>query len=161
MKAADFEVHFAGLAAGEHHFDWTVGLEFFETSGVDGLADARIHAQLVLQKRHQHLNLQFIVNGIFKVPCDRCGELFEQPISSTNELLVEFSQKRDADNDEVLFVPHGESSINVAQYVYEFALLALPLRKTHPESECSFAAEPIAVQTTTTDPRWNALTNLK
>ena len=36
------------------------------------------------------------------------------------------------DNEELLIIPYSESKINVAQYIYEAIVLAVPLKRIHP-----------------------------
>ena len=39
------------------------------------------------------------------------------------------------DNEEILILPHGEHELNVAQYIYEMIVLAMPIKKVHPGVE--------------------------
>ena len=74
-----------------------------------------------------------------------------------------------------MIIPHGEYQINVAQYIYELIVLALPAKKVHPgiedgslKSEILNKLEELRPKEQTkeiknteeTDPRWNNLKKL-
>ena len=44
------------------------------------------------------------------------------------------AQRRDYndENEELLIIPHSQFKINVAQYIYEAIVLAVPIKKIHP-----------------------------
>ena len=76
------------------------------------------------------------------------------------------------ENDEILIIPHGEHQINVAQYIYEMLVLAVPPKRVHPgvldgtlKSEILDKLEELQPkeskeQTEGTDPRWDDLKKL-
>ncbi|MGI9570925.1 MAG: YceD family protein, partial [Desulfobulbia bacterium] len=45
---------------------------------------------------------------------------------------VKFGDTYNDENEDLLVVPYGEFKLNVAQYIYEAIVLAMPLKKIHP-----------------------------
>ncbi|MGY8914297.1 MAG: YceD family protein, partial [Flavobacteriales bacterium] len=111
--------------------------------------------------------------GTVNVNCDITNEPFDQKITSFLELVVKFGDEYNDENDEILIVPHGEHQINIAQYVYEMLVLAIPQKRVHPgvedgtlESEVIDKLEELQPKEVkenkgnNTDPRWDALKKL-
>jgi uncharacterized metal-binding protein YceD (DUF177 family) len=85
--------------------------------------------------------------------------------------VVKFGEHYDDDNDEVLILPHGEHQLNVAQYIYEMMVLAVPSKKVHPGIEDGTLKSDILEkldelspenkkEIEETDPRWDELKKL-
>ena len=79
--------------------------------------------------------LWFDVEGTVAVQCDRCLEIYNQPIKGKDRIFVKFGEKEFSDGDDVIWVSANDYQINVAQLIYEFICLAVPIKKIHPEDE--------------------------
>lgn len=84
--------------------------------------------------------------------------------SSNLEFIVKFGNEYNDDNDEIIFLPHGSSRINVSQYIYEMIVLSIPLKRVNPEIKKdkninleNFKSNKSKVNN---DPRWNELKKL-
>ena len=117
------------------------------------------------------MELELNLRGDVLILCDRCLENYWQKIEVINTMLVKFGEEWDEADDEVLSIPLGESYIELGQLIYEFAHLALPLQRVHPdnksgESTCnSEMLEQLdkhsAEKEENIDPRWKDLVKLK
>ena len=76
--------------------------------------------------------MDFVFTGWIEVACDLTTELFHQPIETNIHLIVKFGDEYNDENEELLIIPFSESKINVAQYIYEAIVLAVPLKRVHP-----------------------------
>ena len=47
-------------------------------------------------------------------------------------MVVKFGPEYNEDNEGILIIPHGAYEINVAQYIYELIVLAVPQKRIHP-----------------------------
>ena len=92
-------------------------------------------------------------------------------MSGELDLVVKFGEEYDDDNEEVLILPHGEHEMNVAQYIYEMMVLALPSKRVHPgiedgslDSDIVRRLEELSPErkkkSENTDPRWDDLKKL-
>lgn len=54
------------------------------------------------------------------------------PVESEIDLVVKFGDSFNDDHDEILIIPYTEHQINVAQYIYEMIVLAIPQKRVHP-----------------------------
>ena len=73
------------------------------------------------------------LKGNITVPCDLTGELFQQEISNNAELIVKFGDEFDDTDFEIWVIPREEYQINLAQILYELAMLSVPTKRIHPD----------------------------
>lgn len=176
-KLAAFTIPFVGLKQGSHGYDYQVDKEFFEQFEYDDFNDSDVKVKLVLEKKPTLMELTFSATGVVNVDCDLTNEPYDQQIEGDLRLVVKFGDERNEDNEELLILPHGEYEINVAQYIYEMIVLAIPLKRVHPgvldgtlESDVLDKLEELSPKEgrdfsekeaeEEIDPRWNKLKNL-
>ena len=126
------------------------------------------------------IELTFHIVGKVTVVCDRSLETFEQPLDFTEKMIYKFGSEVKEIDESVMMITRDTPSINVAQLIYEFILLALPLKKIHPDyrneldeedneleggfvylDEASTDGSTEEESTTSVDPRWEQLGKLK
>lgn len=127
----EYTIPVKGLGSGMHQFDFQVGRSFFDCFENSPVTDGDIDLTLFFDKRSDMYILQFDFKGTVKAECDRCLEEIDLPIADSQQLLVKFSQTPERDEAEVVFIHPETQELNVAQFVYEFICLALPLIKTY------------------------------
>ena len=170
----DYLIPFHGLKEGIYDYEFEAGDDFFEFFDNPDVHGGELKILLRLHRKSQFLELKFKISGKLNVTCDRCLENFDHAIDSENVLYVRFGEKPEEISDTVVIIPHEETRINIAQYIYEFSLLALPVQKIHPLDErgvsgCNpemmkrlsrhmFGVNKNKIES---DPRWDALKNFK
>ena len=114
--------------------------------------------------------MDFVITGHLTLACDRCTEDYQQEINQHFELIVKFSDiVESAESDEILILSSNEHSLSLARYIYEFAHLSLPSKRTHQSlDECNPEMLEHIEQMgltedidETIDPRWENLKQLK
>jgi uncharacterized metal-binding protein YceD (DUF177 family) len=166
----EYIIPFAGLKTGIHHFNYELGQEFFSHFEDSLVGESRIFADLCFDKKDRLFILNFDIAGTVQTECDRCGELFDMPIHGNHTMYVKLGdiRKEDADNEEVIWLPEGENTLNVADMLYEFVHLSMPLHKVHPDAANGIpGCNPDIIkhigrqqENTQTDPRWEVLKKL-
>lgn len=172
MKHKEYIIPFSGLKEGKHKFKYTIENKFFESFSYDEFNGAKIDLLLQLNKQSTMLELEMTATGSVHVDCDLTGEPFDQPIEASLGLVVKFGDKFNNEDDEILIIPHGEHQIDIAQYIYEMLVLAVPTKRVHPgvsdgslKSDVLKRLEDLQPRESIdnkdkTDPRWDALKNL-
>jgi uncharacterized metal-binding protein YceD (DUF177 family) len=166
-----FSIPFVGLKEGKHLFDYTIDNKFFETFNYEDFNSSKIKVSLTFVKKSTLFELVFEANGTVEVPCDVTNELYFQEIDSELPLVVKFGPEFNNENDEILILPHEAYEVNVAQFIYEMIVLAVPNKRIHPkvldgtmESEALNKLKELEIKKVktveTTDPRWDKLKNL-
>jgi uncharacterized metal-binding protein YceD (DUF177 family) len=131
-----YTILFKGLSEGSHAYDWTIDDNFFKSYEMSEISDACIQVQLTLVKRSSFLELHFTLDGWVEVSCDRCLDPLKLDIASEAQLYVKFDDQAGEDTSDdldVVILSHDEDRLDVAQYLYEYAHLTLPLRRVHPD----------------------------
>ncbi|MET0944714.1 MAG: DUF177 domain-containing protein [Flavobacterium sp.] len=128
----EFLIPFIGLKLGKHQFDFQINKTFFESFDYHEYEDCDIKVTVVLEKKSTMLELSFKQKGTVNVPCDLTNEMFDLPIKAKLNLVVQFGENFNNDNEELLILPHGEHAIDVSQYIYEMIVLSVPLKRIHP-----------------------------
>ena len=154
---------------------WHIGDSFFEA--IDGLIKrGDIHTTVECQGAGSARRFQIHSEGVVIVPCDRCLADLELRIETTDELVVKLGDEY-ADEGDCVVVSETEGWINLAQYIYEFIALAMPISCVHEPGECEDSmmqrlrryqvarssqedGERDDSETGATDERWSALKNL-
>ena len=175
MKALkEYTIQFVGLKEGEHNFDFNIDNTFFQNFEYDEFNQADVKIDLKLIKKATLLELYFSASGHVNVNCDLTNEPYNQVVEDEFKLVVKFGAEYNDDNEDILIVPHGEYEINVAQYIYELIVLAVPAKRIHPGVEDGTLKSDIlskleelspdeASKTKSSeeiDPRWNNLKKL-
>lgn len=173
-KLKDYTIQFVGLKEGEHHFDYNINNTFFQNFEYSEFNSVDVKLDLKLIKKTTLLELYFSASGFVNVNCDITNEPYNQTIDDEFKLVVKFGPEYNDDNEDILIIPHGEYEINIAQYIYELIVLAVPVKRIHPGiedgtlkseilsklEELSPNKEAKAKSSEDIDPRWNNLKKL-
>ena len=96
---------------------------------------ASLQVDVILNKKSTSMELHFRIQGTVGLSCDLTQMPFLHELSTAADLIVKFGEAYDDTNDEVLILPQGEHTLNVAQVIYESVVLAIPLKRVHPDVE--------------------------
>jgi uncharacterized metal-binding protein YceD (DUF177 family) len=175
-----FDISFIGLKEGIHQFEYTIDKKFFDFFNYDEFYDSKVKVVLSFLKNTTIFELDFAFTGWVEVACDVTTELFHQPIETGSHLIVKFGEEYNDVDEELLIIPFSENKINVAQYIYEEIVLAVPIKRIHPgvtdgtlHSEVLEKLKEFEIKedqgeeeqeedkTKENDPRWNKLKDLQ
>ena len=129
-----YTISFKGLSLGSHVFDWTIDDKFFVSYEMSEISDACINVQVTLVKHTSFLELHFVLEGWAEVSCDRCLYPVKLDVSSEAQLFVKFDEHADeagSEDNDIIILSYDEDLLDVAQYLYEYAHLSLPIRRVH------------------------------
>jgi len=168
--SGSYTILLSGLREGYHPIDFEIDKEFFEQFEKSEVKEGSLIANIEMDKRSTHLDLIIRVSGSVRISCDRCLEIFSQPVNSENRLLVKFGKSIEDIDPDILSVPADEYELDLQQQIYEFIMLALPIKRVHPvdkkgKSTCdpimlNKLEELIIVEEKDNDPRWDELKKL-
>ncbi len=167
---SQYTIPFSGLKEGKHLFEFTADDRFFTGFEQSDIERGEVTIQVELEKRSTYMALIFTVKGEVELTCDRCLEKYMQPIKSKNRLMVKFSEEKVEDDVEIIYIHPTEYQLEVAQLIYEFIVLSLPIRHVHPDDKDGKSlCDPAMLQkldeyktsdhsnNEPEDPRWNEL----
>lgn len=133
-----------GLQAGRNDFFWQIGGEFFKGFGNSDIVGADLKVEASVEKSGTYLGLDCRISGILTVPCDRCLDDLDYPIDELVKLSIKFGEEPvveevefGGDEREILYLPADGSDLDISQVVYDYACLALPIKRVHEEGKCN------------------------
>ncbi len=168
----EFDISFVGLKDEINQFEYRIENEFFDFFEYEEFYNSNIKVDLAFFKKPTMFELIFTFLGWVEVTCDVTNELFKFPIETSINLIVKFGQEFNDENEELLIIPYSDHKVNVAQYMYEAIVLALPLKRIHPgvidgtlHSEVLDKLKELEIkkekiEEKEIDPRWNKLRNI-
>jgi uncharacterized metal-binding protein YceD (DUF177 family) len=82
------------------------------------------------------MSLTFKISGTVKVNCDLCTGEFDLPLSGEYKLIVKVGGSDSGDeDDDIITVAANEHELDLTQYIYEYIVLTLPIKRVHPEDK--------------------------
>jgi len=120
-----------------YKFDYLLDNDFF--SHLDGpeVRKGRVNVALSVVRVSSAFELDFRIDGVITVTCDRCLDEFEIPVETINRLIVTFGETYSEISDERIVIPQEEGFINIAWFMYEFIALAIPIKHAHKTGDCN------------------------
>ncbi len=123
-------------ATGVHVLEYDLDESYFKKIDSPEVKKGLVKAKVVVEKKTTAFELQFMLDGFVKIPCDRCLDDMDQPIQYKDKLMVKLGDRFSEEN-EVVIVPESEGAINVAWFLYEFIVLSIPIKHVHAPGECN------------------------
>ena len=123
---------------------------------------------VTLTRSETMMTLHFAISAKVELICDVSVKPYWHQIQEENDLMVKFGDEDQELSEDVIVIHWDTQILNVAEYIYQFLLLSIPMKRIHPDlhdeerpdmvyksGEIDKSEEP------ETDPRWAALKNLK
>ena len=126
-----YSIPIQGLKIGIHQYQYALDGPFFSHFEGTPVEAGSIKIDLQLDKRSDMLLLDFSLAGTIKAECDRCTAIIDLPLKDAYQLVVKYGEAEGEAEDEVVFISREASDLNVAQYLYEFTVLTLPITNTY------------------------------
>lgn len=161
-----------------YKFDYLLDNDFFESVDGPEVRKGKVNVSLAVVRVSSAFELDFHIEGVVTVTCDRCLEELEIPIETSNRLIVTFGETYAEVSDDRIIISEEEGFINIAWYMYEFIALAIPMKHVHEAGDCNevmasklreFCVDELTEEDDveepengrrTSDPRWDKLRRL-
>lgn len=119
---------------GEHQFNFDLGNSFFQRLEHSDISGGELEANVLLDKKHGVLSLHFELIGKVDVICDRCLDIYAENINVKETMFVKLGDEAGEINENVILISRDEHELVIDQYLLEFIVLALPIKKIHPDN---------------------------
>ena len=135
VNRRDFEIAFVGLKPGIHEYSYEINDEFFEPFHHQDFRNCKANVKLHLDKKSSFMLLKFEVGGTLEVICDRCNNYLPLQLWDEFNITIKMAEEPELLNEQeedpdVYYISRGESHIDVANWIYEFINLSIPMHKT-------------------------------
>jgi uncharacterized metal-binding protein YceD (DUF177 family) len=131
----EFDIAFVGLKTGIHEFSYEISDKFFETYQQQDFRNCEASVSLFLDKKNGFMLLKFEIDGHLEVICDRCGNTLPLELWDEFHILVKLVDNPETMNNQeedpdVYYISRSESHLSVADWIYEFINLSIPVQRT-------------------------------
>ena len=141
MGRRDYDIAFVGLKQGIHEYEYQVDDKFFEAYQPQDFRNCRANIKLRLDKQNGFMLLKFEIGGAIEITCDRCGST-ALPMNLWDEfnVVVKLAENPESMNEQeedpdVYYISRGESHLHIADWIYEFVNLSIPMQRRCSEEE--------------------------
>ena len=135
-----FEIAFVGLRPGEHQFVYEIDDKFFEDFQEQDFTNCHATVKLALDKKSGFILCKFDIDGKIEVVCDRCGNNLQLQLWDEFKIVVKIVDDAEAMNEQeedpdVYYIGKNDSHLKIADWIYEFINLSIPMQKMCKEDE--------------------------
>ncbi len=170
-QSESLKIDLKGLQEGLTTLEYTLDDTYFQEIESSEISAGQVHVKVEIRKTRMFWELMLHTEGLVTIPCDLCMDDMEQPIATDNRLVVKLGEENNED-DELVIVDEDEGILDLSWYIYEFIALAIPIRHVHAPGKCNAAMMKVLEEhstdrssdeesTTSVDPRWEKLKNIK
>jgi uncharacterized metal-binding protein YceD (DUF177 family) len=176
-KLNEYDINLVGLKDKKHEYDFVLDNGFFQMFEQNMVNGGQLAVHVEMDKSPLLLNFDISINGVLNLTCDRSLENFDYPVEINQNLLIKFGDEELELDENVFQITHGAQKINIAQHLFDYIGLAIPMKKLHPRfvvdeaeegdiliystaKETGEAETEAGEQEENNDPRWDILKNL-
>lgn len=165
-----FEISIFNLSNKVHKYRFTINetlISLFEQSIAERTEGT---CEVTLTRSETMMTLHFNINAKVELICDISVKPFWHEIKVEKDIMVKFGEEDEELSEDVIVIHWDSQFFNVAEYIYQFLLLSIPMKRIHPDINDEerpdivySSSEPEQEETKgeEIDPRWAALKNLK
>ncbi len=163
----EFEINIMQLDNSRHEFNFELDTAFFQSFPESLIENGKGKAFLAIEKSETMMQFDFEIKLRVELVCDVSLEKFDHPIDLKKEIIFKFGDEYKELSEDLRVIPGSTASINVAEFIYEFANLAIPMKKIHPKlaeedrPDLAYSDEVEDSGEEEIDPRWEVLKKLK
>ena len=165
-----FKINLKGLTAEETSLDFDLKDNYFESLDDSELKQGAVHVSVSIRKATGFFELLFHTEGTVTVTCDRCLDDMSQDIETDNRLIVKFGAVN-SEEDDIITVSEDEGILDLSWIIYEFIVLAIPIKHVHAPGKCNPAMSQVLEELSADrssdeesaqpiDPRWSKLAEI-
>lgn len=123
-----FSIPFKGMLDGLHEYEFELGEEFFNHFKESPIGKAQIQARLLADKQANLMTVDLHIKGSMLTGCDRCLADIQLDLKADHQLVLKKSEG-ESDDPELYYIHPDASEWNIAELLYEYSCLSIPLVK--------------------------------
>ena len=165
-----FKIDLKSLTSEETTLDFDLKDSYFESLDDSELKQGALHVSVSIRKATGFFELIFHTEGTVTVTCDRCLDDMSQEIETDNRLIVKLGAVN-SEEDDLITVSEDEGILDLSWIIYEFIVLAIPIKHVHAPGKCNPAMSQVLEELSADrssdeesaqpiDPRWSKLAEL-
>lgn len=125
-----FSLPVSGMKNENHTFTFELDDRFFQFFENSLIQKGRFEATVEVDKRSNLMVMEAWIKGTMNTSCDRCLADILLPFEANSTIHVKPGNPAESD-DEILYMEPEDTSLNIAAWLYESLLVAVPLIKVY------------------------------
>ena len=171
---SEYRIDIVNLKNKQYQYQFSIDPSFFLNFEEGEIKKGSLDCLIVLRKTEGFIEASFNIQGTVELVCDRSLDKFDHDVKLDKLMIFKFGDEDREIDDEVELISHKRQRIDMSQYIYEFIMMNIPMKKLHPryntdvetaEEELIYSSSgknpPSEGEQETIDPRWEALKKLK
>jgi len=165
-----FKIDLKSLTCEETSLDYDLEDGYFAALDDSELEHGTLHVSVSIRKATGFWEFMFHTEGTVTVTCDRCLDEMSQSIDADNRLIVKLGAVN-SEEDDIITVSEDEGILDLSWIIYEFIVLAIPIKHVHAPGKCNPAMSHVLEELSADrssdeesaqplDPRWSKLAEL-
>lgn len=167
VELKGYKIPIVGIPDGLSIYSFEVDEAYFDTYQNELLSKGSFEVKLSLDKLDNMFILNFEIHGSIATECDRCLADIKLPILSNYKIIVKLDEEQ-SDDPDVDHIPVDSIHLDIANYLYDFLVISVPLVKTYDcESEDPKPCDSVVLESLNSDFQksdpgiWDDLKNIK
>ncbi len=165
-----FKVNLKNITDEGTTLDFDLEDGYFDALDDSELKHGALHVSVSIRKATGFFEFLFHTEGTVTVTCDRCLDDMPQSIETDNRLIVKLGAVN-SEEDDIITVSEDEGILDMSWIIYEFIVLAIPIKHVHAPGKCNLAMSQVLEELSAdrssdeesvqlVDPRWSKLAEL-
>lgn len=131
-----YKVDLKNMRSDRSEYQYCLDKAFFEAINDVLIRDGNVSVNLLVQKVAGSYEFMFRMEGMVRIPCDRCLDEMELPVERVSCVKVKMGDEY-ADDGDMIVVPYEDGVLNVAHLMYEIIALEIPIKHVHAPGDCN------------------------
>ncbi|MES2518542.1 MAG: DUF177 domain-containing protein [Bacteroidota bacterium] len=127
-----FKIDIFRLENKQHLHEFEGDNSFFVELEQDLIKKGNFKASVALDKNETMIQMVYKIVGSVELTCDRSLDTFDFPLDITQKMILKFSDHTEEITEELMLIDRNSQYINVAQDIFDFIGLQIPIKKLHP-----------------------------
>ncbi len=136
-KFDQYKIVLKTLPGGTHTYEYLLDTDYFRKIDSPEVERGKVNATVTVKYNEGEYEIRFQLDGVIQIPCDRCLDDMDWPISQKSRLVVKLGKTYSEESDEIIVIPEDEGEINLAWFLYEFIALSIPVKHVHAPGKCN------------------------
>ena len=127
-----FKIDIFRLESKQYMHEFEGNDDFFEALDQNLIQKGHFKATVSLNKNETMIQMIYKISGNVELICDRSLDLFDFSVDITQKMILKFSDHNEEITEELMLIDRNTQYINVAQDIFDFIGLQIPIKKLHP-----------------------------
>ena len=127
-----FKIDIFRLESKQYMHEFEGNDDFFEALDQNLIQKGHFKATVSLNKNETMIQMIYKISGNVELTCDRSLDLFDFSVDITQKMILKFSDHNEEITEELMLIDRNTQYINVAQDIFDFIGLQIPIKKLHP-----------------------------